>query len=182
LNLLPNPQYLLPITLQNENRKDITLKATLDKSGYVPGEIIHIKLEIENPEKVCVQSIGLSLLQSFRIQQNTRGYNIFQTTLPNIKDFQDGEIKENYSIKIPSTTLPPTYQFQGGVQKFAVVNISYLLRFAVEVEGIFTNFNVDVPITLGTEPAPDLNKQESLNPMIVPYSAKPEHSMSSNHD
>ena len=163
VNLLQNPQCLQPTIFGNQNRKDITLKGTLNKLGYVPGELIHITLEIENPRRVLIKHIDLSMLQSYRIGQNSRGYTIFQTTLPNILNSKDQQIKETFSITIPSIPIPPSYQFQGGIQVAVFVNIRYILRFAVKVEGMFTNFNVDIPITIGTEPNPDLNQQQIFN-------------------
>ncbi|CAF3596009.1 unnamed protein product [Rotaria sp. Silwood1] len=182
VNLLQYPQCLLSTIFGNQNRKDITLKGTLNKLGYVLGESIYMTLEIENPRRVLIQRIDLSMLQSYRIAQNSRGYTVFQTTLPNILNFKDHQIRETFSIIIPSVPIPPSYQFQGGIQRFALVNISYMLRFAVKVEGIFTNFDVNIPITLGTEPHPDLNQQQTFNPVIVSYFSKPEQSMFSDDD
>jgi hypothetical protein len=42
---------------------------------------------------------------------------------------------------------------------------------------MFTNFDVDIPITLGTEPNPNLNQQQTFNPLIVSYSLNPQESM-----
>jgi hypothetical protein len=151
VNLLENPQCLSSSIFENQNRKDITLKCTLNKTGYVPGEIINIKLEIENPRKVLIQRIDISMLQSYRIGQGSHDNNVFQTTLPNIMCSKDEQIEETHNITIPSIKLPPSYQFQSETQKFPFVNNYYKLRFTAIVEGMFTNFHVDVPITLGTE-------------------------------
>ncbi|CAF1372923.1 unnamed protein product [Rotaria sordida] len=182
VNLLHNPQCLLSTIFGNQNRKDIKLKGILNKLGYVPGESIYMTLEIENPRKVLIQRINLSMLQSYKIGRNSRGHTIFQTTLPNILNLKDQQIRETFSIIIPSVSIPPSYQFQGGIQRVALVNIFYMLRFAVKVEGIFTNFDVNVPITLGTEPYPDLNQQQTFNPVIVSYASNPEQSMFSDDD
>jgi hypothetical protein len=186
VNLLQNPQCLKPISFENHNRKDITLKGTLNKLGYVPGEIIHIKLDIENPERVLIKHINLSMLQSYRIGQNSCGYNVFKTALPNIMNSKTEHIKAEFAIKIPTESIAPSYQFQGtsrGIwESVAFVNNSYMLRFVVKVEGILTNFEVDIPITLGTEPNPDLNHQQTIKPLPVSYSLDPEHSLFMNHD
>jgi hypothetical protein len=182
VNLLHNPQCLQPITFENHNRKDITLKGTLNKSGYVPGEIIHITLDIENPKRVVIKSIVLSLLQSHRIGPSSRGYNIFQTTLPNIMHSKDQHIEQTYNMHIPSITLPPSYQFQGGIDRVVFVNNDYILRFVVHVEGMFTNFDIDIPIVLGTETNSDKNYQYASNPLFVADSSNAEQSMFTDHD
>ena len=164
VNLLHNPQCLQPTIFGNHNRKDIALKGTLNKIGYVPGESIHIKLEIENPRRVLIECIDVSMFQTHRIGVNSNGYTIFKTTLPRIINLKDEQINETFSITLRSVRIPPSYQFQGGIERVAVVFIGYMLKFAVKVEGIFTNFNIDVPVILGTEPIPDLSQQQTSNP------------------
>ncbi|CAF0795667.1 unnamed protein product [Adineta steineri] len=182
VSLLHNPQYLQTITFENHNRKDITLTGTLNKSAYVPGEIIHITFDIENPQRAVIKSIVLSMLQSYRIGQNSRGYNIFQTTLPNIMKSKDEHIKQTYDVQIPSITLPPSYQFQGGISKVAFVNNNYMLKFVVKVEGMFTNFDIDIPIVVGTEVDSDKSHQHTLNPWFIADSSNAEQSMFTDHD
>jgi hypothetical protein len=57
-----------------------------------------------------------------------------------------------------------------------------MLRFAVKVKGMFTNFDVYIAIMLGTEPNSGLNHQRTFNPMNVPYSLNPQQSAVTNHD
>jgi hypothetical protein len=64
----------------------------------------------------------------------------------------------------------------------ADINIWYMLKLAAKVQGMFTNFNVDIPIKLGTEPNPDLNLQQIVKPLMVSYSSEPEQSMFTDHD
>jgi hypothetical protein len=180
VNILQNPKCLSSVTFEKHNN-DITLKGTLNKSGYASGETIHMTLEIENPRKIPIQSIELSILQSYRIGQNSRGYIILQKTLPNIVNVKDEQIRETFSVAIPSVLIPPSCQFRGGMRYSAIVNIGYMLKLAVKVQGILNNFEVDIPITLGTEPDSDLNRQQILNPMIVSYASNPEHSMFTDH-
>jgi hypothetical protein len=67
VNLLQNPQCLQTTTIANQNSKDITLKCTLNKSGYVSGELIKVKLNIQNPRKVLIKHIDVTMLQSCHI-------------------------------------------------------------------------------------------------------------------
>jgi hypothetical protein len=178
VNLLQNPQCLLSTIFRKHNRKEIRLKGTLNKIGYVPGEAIQFTLEIKNPQNVLIKNIDLSMLQRYKIGENTQGNTLFITTLPNILNLRDQQIRETFSVLIPSKRIPPSYEFQRGIQRPAFVNIHYFLKFEVKVEGMFTNFSVNVPITLGTEPHPDSNQQQIFNPLTVSYSLNPEQSMS----
>ncbi|CAF4206586.1 unnamed protein product [Adineta steineri] len=182
VNLLHNPQYLQTITFRNHNRKDITLTGTLNKSAYVPGETIHMTFDIENPQRIVIKSIVLSILQSYQIGQSSGGHIIFQTTLPNIMKSKDQHIKQTFDVQIPSITLPSTYQFQGGTSKTAFVNNNYMLKFAIKVEGMFTNFDIDIPIIVGTEVNSDKRHQHTLNPSFVADSSNAEQSMFTDHD
>ncbi len=60
----------------NHNRKEITLKGTLNKSGYVPGESINVTLDIENPQEILIERIDVSMIQGYRIRAATRGFPI----------------------------------------------------------------------------------------------------------
>ncbi|CAF1377179.1 unnamed protein product [Adineta steineri] len=176
VNLLENPRYLVPTIFGNQNRKDIKLNGTLNKSGYVPGELIAVALEIENPQRVCIQRIDLSMLQSYDIRENSNEVNIFKATLPKIVNRKDEQINETISIRIPVVSLPPSYQFQG-LQTATYVDIHYLLQFEVKVEGMFTNFEIKVPIILGTKSISDQVHQQTFNPLNNPSSSDVEQSM-----
>ena len=174
VNLLQNPQCLVPTIFGNHNRKDIILKGTLNKLGYVPGESISISLEIENPRKVLVKRLELIMLQSYYIGRNQRVTSFFRVILPNILERIDEQIRETFVLTIPSQPIPPSYQFQGGIQRPAIANIHYFFRLEVKVQGIFADFSVDIPITIGTEPPPHFNQQQTLNSVFVSYADNPE--------
>jgi hypothetical protein len=182
VNLLQNPQCLQTTTIANQNSKDIILKCTSNKSGYVPGELIKVTLKIKNTRNILIKHIDVTMLQSCHIGETKHRLKIFETTLPTILNLRDQNIKENFSILIPSIPIPPSYQFQGGLRKIVSVNIWYILRFTVKAEGMSTNFNVDIPITIGTDPKPDLNQQQTLYPVIMSYSSNPEQQMFNDHD
>ncbi|CAF1414939.1 unnamed protein product [Adineta steineri] len=116
------------------------------------------------------------MLQSYDIRENSNEFNIFKATLPKIVNRKDEQINETVSIRIPVVSLPPSYQFQGP-QTATYVDIHYLLQFEVKVEGMFTNFEIKVPITLGTESISDQAHQQALNPLNNPSSSDVEQSM-----
>ncbi|CAF1145421.1 unnamed protein product [Adineta steineri] len=167
VNLLQNPQCLISTTFDNKNKKDVILKGTLNKSGLIPGESITGTLEIENPRKVLIQCIYVTLFQNYEIELNSRRLKIFETTLPEIVNLKNEEIRETFSITIPSNILPPSYKFNGGLQTIVNVHIHYLITFEVIVEGIFCDFHVDIPIILGTEPIPDPHQQQIFNSLTT---------------
>ena len=171
VNLLQNPLCLQSTIFGNHNRKEITIKGIINKIGYIPGESINLTLEIENPKQVSIRLIELLIFQSYEIGANARRLNIFQTTLPNIQDLKDREFRGAFSVTIPSLLVPPSYHFHGGLQRLVSTNIHYSMKLAVKVSGLFTNFDVDIPIIIGTEPGLNLNQQLIINPQMVPHSS-----------
>ena len=157
LNLMSNPQWLTSTIVSNHNRKDVMLKGNLDKIGYVPGETITGLLEIDNPQRILIKKIQLTLTQHNRIECTTRYETIFETFLPTIDRRNDQQIIERFSMILPFTPLAPSYDFNGGCDRTAHVNVNYCLEFDVQAEGFFTNFKVSIPIIIGTEPGTNAN-------------------------
>ncbi|CAF1041816.1 unnamed protein product [Rotaria sordida] len=181
VNLLENPQCLLPSIFELENRKYIELKATFNKLGYVFGENIQFTLEIHNPRKILILHSKLSILKYYQIQKEFDGFIVYKTILPEIVNLTNEHIMERFSIKIPSIQSPPSYKFQGENPKI-FVHIYYRLKLTVKVRGIFTNFHINVPIILGTEPNSDLSQQQSFNPLSISYSSNREQSIFNDDD
>ncbi|CAF1115165.1 unnamed protein product [Rotaria sordida] len=151
VNLLNNPQCLMSSIFGNHNRKDVTLKGNINKLGYVPGEMITGTLEIENPRKILLKQIFLSLIQYYQIECNAGKETVIQTILPTIVNTKEEYIMEKFSLAIPITYLAPSYEFHSGFKHTAKVHVNYFLEFDVKAEGMFTNFGVSIPITLATE-------------------------------
>ncbi|CAF1377406.1 unnamed protein product [Didymodactylos carnosus] len=169
VNLLHIPNILMSTIYGNQNRKDISLKGTLNKLGFVPNEAITSTLEIDNPKHILIKHINVSLIETHQIAYNRRGHHIFRTTLPQVLNTRQERICETFSVIIPSIYLAPSYQFSGGFTLTAHVSISYALKFEVKVEGIFTDFDVTIPVTIGTEPAPSQTGFIPQNLLPVTY-------------
>ncbi|CAF3540245.1 unnamed protein product [Rotaria sp. Silwood1] len=155
-------------------QKDITFKATFNKLGYVPGEIIQFILEMENPRRVLIKRIDLSMVQTCEIGRAAYSLPISRTILPKIRNLTDQQIRQKFSIKIPLVPISPSYQFRGEIRKIAVINICYMFQFTVKVEERCICYDVHIPIILGTDPNPDLSQQPTSNSInkIVSSSSK----------
>ncbi|UJR14334.1 hypothetical protein I4U23_001330 [Adineta vaga] len=181
VNILKTPQHSSSIQFFNQNRKDIVVKGTINKSGYVAGESINVTLEIDNSQQILIQRIDVAMFQGYRIGKMARGFSLFQISLPNIINTKEFQFKEQFSVPIPSLTMPPTYKYQG-TQGTILVDIHYFLKLAVKVEGLFTNFDVDMPFILGTEPKLDTNQQSLFKSLNVNFSSKPDQLVSDDDD
>ena len=159
-NLLHDSSLLTSTLFGNHNRKDVTLKGNINKLAYLPGETIMGTLEITNPRRILLQQMKLSLIQYYHIECNTKQETIIETILPILDCRNDEQIMENFSLTIPFIPLAPSYDFHGGFDHKTNVKINYSLDFHVKVEGMFTNFNVPIPITLATESGSDSNQYQ----------------------
>jgi hypothetical protein len=160
VNILQNP---LSTNFCAYNRQNIKLQVVLNKLGYVPGEIIVVKIEIKNPQRVCIKHINLSMIGCIRIAVNTRRCSVFKTLLPKIINSTDEQIEELFYLLIPAEPLPPSSRYICSIKRPICIEVQYYLKFQVKVKGLFTNFDLTIPINLGTEPIPDANQQQALD-------------------
>lgn len=161
IDLLANSQWLQPSLFEYENRKKVLLKGIINKTVIVPGQPMEFTIEIDNPKEVLIQYIELFLHQSIKIGPNSKRKKVFPIELP-IENTKRQRIKEILSVNMPAFPLPPSYEFQDGIQRVVSVYIQYFLRLAVGVEGLFTNFDIDIPIIIATEPEYPLYQPSAL--------------------
>ncbi|CAF4171843.1 unnamed protein product [Adineta steineri] len=160
VNIMQNPQLLVPTLFSNHNRKDVTLKGNINKLAYLQGEIITGTLDIINPRHTVLKQVKLSLFQYYTIQNNSKQETIVEIILPIFAHQTDEQIMDKFSLTIPSIPLAPSYEFHGDFDCKTFVDVSYGLEFHVKAEGMFTNFNVTIPITIVTESNMDSTKYE----------------------
>ncbi|CAF4312023.1 unnamed protein product, partial [Adineta steineri] len=146
------PNYMTATMFGNHNRKDVTVKGTLNKMGYVPGEMIQGTLEIENPKQILIKQIDLSINGTYNIQMQEAHFKVNTGTVQGIAQRKGERMVEKFEIMIPDKTLSPTYQFRGGQNNAAAATCSYMLKFEIKAAGVFTDFEILVPFILGTQP------------------------------
>ncbi|CAF0815406.1 unnamed protein product [Adineta ricciae] len=150
MDLLHDAQLLTPTLFSDHNRNDVTLKGTIHKLAYLPGETITGTLEIINPRRSVLKQIKLLLIQHYKIECNTKQEKLVDIILPIVDHRNDEYIMDKFSLTVPSIPLPPSYDFHDGYDHKTHVNIHYNLEFQVKIEGMFTNFDIPVPITIAS--------------------------------
>ncbi|UJR10999.1 hypothetical protein I4U23_015183 [Adineta vaga] len=144
------PNCLLPTTFGDNNRQDIIFRGTLNKHGYLPGEIIQGTFDIDNPRQVLIKQINVTMIENYTIGHGTHRYVVYSSIIPELMRRKESKIVQQFTFGIPATTLAPSCQYTGGLHQTASVNIIYALEFDVNVEGIFTDMKISVPIVIGT--------------------------------
>jgi hypothetical protein len=149
INVAPD---LISEPVTKTNRKDVTLKATLNKANYLPGEIISVKLEIENPKLVVIEQLDISIYRNFRVSSDHQQCLLNRVTIPSIINSNEQRRVENCSISIPDGLLPPSYSYINQNVTHGVAIISYYVTFHLKVGGIFTDLDVSSSFVLGVHP------------------------------
>ena len=152
VNLLQQPNCMVPTMFGNQNRKDIIVKGTLNKLGYVPGEMIQGTIEIENPQEILIKQIDFSMIESYQLGANAGHVTVINCIIPEMTRRKEQQIVQTFAVMLPAVKRPPSYHFTGGVRQAVSMKISYTLKFEIKVEGMFTDFEMIVPIIVGTEP------------------------------
>lgn len=142
------PQCLQPTSFENPVRKDVTIRGNLRKSGYVPGEHIQGTLEVYNPKRTFIKDLSYSLVEKHRIGNATREQTIIKDVLPEFTQRQDAQAVQPFSIPIPTTSILPTFQFEGGDKVPTQVHVTHHLKFSLSTAEGFTNCDVTIPIVI----------------------------------
>jgi len=81
--------------------------------------------------------------------------------LPNLHEFSETDFHQTFDLQIPAVQLAPTYTYmpQCCSPSFAI-GFQYELKLEVKARGLFTDFKVNIPVIVGTEP--NSNQQEQL--------------------
>ncbi|CAF1485855.1 unnamed protein product [Adineta steineri] len=151
VNIMQNPQLLVPTLFNNHNRKDVTLKGIINKLAYLQGETITGTLDIINPRQSVLKEVKLSLFQCYRIENNWKREIITEIILPLYAHRNYEQVMGKLSLPIPPIPLAPSCDFHGSFDYKTFINVSYRLEFHVKAEGMFTNFKIPIPIAVVTE-------------------------------
>lgn len=168
VNPANNSQYMNTSVYSNQNRKDVILKGVTEKPSYLPGETIIGAYELTNPRRMLVKKLYLSLIQHAQIDNNSRKEVIVKITLPSLSYTKHEYVAQKFNLVIPELDLAPSCQYFGGYQQqHANINIGYILELAAKVEGVFTNFVVNIPIIMAT---PSTKTTPEYQPPSMPNS------------
>ncbi|CAF1143193.1 unnamed protein product [Didymodactylos carnosus] len=140
---------LTSIIYGGNNRKEMEIKGTLNKLGYIPGETIISKIEIKNPRTILLKYIEIFLIEYYQIGVGpSHNENILHIVLPGIMNTTNEFISETFSVSIPAYKhLCPSYEKRDGGR----VHVYHVLKIQCKIEGLCSNINITIPIKLGTE-------------------------------
>jgi hypothetical protein len=153
-----------PPSFSGTNRKDVQLNGYILRAGFLPNENISIHINLDNPKQSTIKRIEAVLTQYRQIGRDNHEDTIFRVNLPDINEFNGSKYARTIDLALPSQHLPPSYQFKVYCdQKSFPIITKYELELKVKAHGLLTDFEVKVPIFIGTELLTD---QDQINKSV----------------
>ena len=146
------PLDVNPIESDNENRKSLYIHVRLPCNCRVAGQTyIPFELFVRNPNQATIKEAVVKLLQTRRLGvAGDRTFNIYETSFPNLIDFQDENLHSTFQVPFPVSyvKLVPTTNFVTASDSKSPSLISYTLIVTFDIKGIFTNMKFTIPINI----------------------------------
>ena len=140
------------------------MKGIIQHSGLIPGEQTIISLEIHNPIHLAIKRVDVCFLQRYDIEQCRRRLELFRLTIPQISNTDDECIQTTCPITIPMG-ISPTYNYKKSINGSTVhVNIHYDIKIEVKAKGLFSDFELQVPMIIGTDSEDQSNAIDMMTP------------------
>jgi hypothetical protein len=171
VNLLhmPNSQRIVPFSYLN--RKNVQLDGHLLRGGIIPSENLMIYINLKNPKRCHIKRIEVVLIQHHHVGHSHHEETIFRVDLPEIHGFNGKKFERTFNLIIPSLHLAPSYKFMAHFnrQTHSVI-VKYELDLKVKSHGMLTDFEIKIPLTIGTELG---TNQQQTNASIINYDEPP---------
>lgn len=162
----PTPLNSTPLAIGKKNRKNVYLCVTLEKRIAIVGKNFSVKVEIENPDKVRVRGISVTLMlymhcnigkdanKSIFMNQNIVNTNtvLMHQDLTTSQQLRDKHFEENFTLSIPKTASATFSLATFLNNNFLRLNVSHEIRFEARVRGLFTNIRLKAPLILHSYP------------------------------
>lgn len=158
-----------PVPFSHINRKKVQLQGYLVQGGVTPGDKLSVHIDLLNPKRVEIKRIEATLYQHRQVAQSHHSEVIFRMDLPNFREFNGTEYHQTFDLQIPAVQLAPTYTYMPQCCGASLtIGFHYDLKLEVKARGLFTDFKVNVPVIVGTEPSSSSssNQQQLVNTFV----------------
>ncbi|CAF3052316.1 unnamed protein product [Rotaria socialis] len=140
------------LSFDKQNRKQLRLHGYLRHSQIVPGQSLSVQINVHNPERTEIKRIDAAFIQHRKTALNHNDEVIFSINLPGLNEFNELYFQRDFGLPVPSINLTPTHTFSTLHSDHSYnFNVDYELLLRVKTHGIFTNFEVSIPVVVGTE-------------------------------
>lgn len=144
---MPNSQCSVKFDTQHS---DMIIKGVLQRSGLIPGETTTFSLDIFNPLHSMIKRMDICLIQRYEIAQYRRRLEITRVQIPQLTNFDNQHIETTCPFTVPMG-ISPTYYFERLDNRYDIrVRVKYDIKFEVKAKGLFTDFDLQIPVIIGT--------------------------------
>lgn len=144
--------YLLPIEIDDTNRKDVYVHVKMKKNYLLVGQRdIPLEVVIQNPNQSIIKEVIIRLKQRRNLGiAGTRETTLYTTTLPGIVDFQGQHLHNTLPLPILCswTELVPTYVYRTSIDPKSPWSIDYTFEMTFKIGGLLTNMIFKLPIAV----------------------------------
>lgn len=144
---LSNAQSAVKFGTKN---KETTIKGLLPRAGLVPGEETTLSLIILNPTRLAIKRIDLCLIQRYEIEQNRRRVELMRFPLAQIQNCSEQHIEANCPFVVPQGIPPSFHYVSKNTRTIVHLDLHYDLKLEIKAKGFFTDFDLQVPVMIGT--------------------------------
>lgn len=146
----------------------MTIKGFLPRAGVAPGEQTSLSLSIQNPSRLSIKHIDICLIQRYEIEQCRRRLELMRFSIPQIVNSHDQLIETTCPFTIPPGIAPSFSYTSKNTRTVIHVDVHYDLKLEIKAKGLFTDFELQVPLIIGAnpaDPAPSYDRNSQCMPM-----------------
>ncbi|XP_058456229.1 arrestin domain-containing protein 3-like isoform X1 [Malaya genurostris] len=131
-------------------------------SGYVPGQLILVTVDVTNKSKKDIGEIKIKLRRQVKYVSQSpseRTKDVFSTLVKYQCCGVDRNKSAGYQRRLLIPPEPPS-------RSTNIVRIEYFIEVIAKVPGLYTSPRVKIPITIGTVPLANLNKSQEQSSIV----------------
>uniref|UniRef100_A0A182ITU2 Arrestin C-terminal-like domain-containing protein n=1 Tax=Anopheles atroparvus TaxID=41427 RepID=A0A182ITU2_ANOAO len=129
--------------------KPLFTRVTVPCTGYVPGQAIPLRIELNNQSTRVVEGVNMKLLQEITYTVETprkKTRKEKHTLVKHIGDGVAGETQRVYEQRLVVPTVAPSCSSEH------IISVAYRLHLTVRVAGCGSDPVIEIPLIIGTTP------------------------------
>lgn len=148
----------------------VTMKGSIPKCGYAPGEKINVDVEINNQSTVEIESVSISLQNVGNFVCQTPWSKLEKSTQLKMSEVIAQGVKAGYTSKIKEQLLVPLTTTLTSVMYCNVYQISYNVQVSIKFKRWNNNVNLNIPVYIGSVglKPDDEHKEVKIPPLWPP--------------
>ncbi|XP_078580454.1 arrestin domain-containing protein 3-like [Branchiostoma floridae x Branchiostoma japonicum] len=151
----------------------IELQVQTNRGAYCPGETVRLSGTLKNGSGIEIKETTVQLRQKATCFATSSHKEICgQKTLSEIKALgcKAKDATDLSSIALPIPAIPPSSQ-----RYCNIIDVEYKIKFIVNIPGLHTNLDVEMPITIGSIPLKSYYPQAPSFPLHPVKQPPPSH-------